>query len=88
MKKYNMRINFFWDDEDDMLEFVFIVPNYVSIENIKETLVKTHHFLDFEDETDIYGINGRCPSTLIDYICEEYGWNWENFSFDIDMNFN
>ena len=88
MKRYSIRINFFWDDGDDMLEFVFVVPNNVTMEEIKETLIKTHNFLDREDETDLYGTSGRCPVTLIDYICKEYGWKWENFSFDIDMNFN
>lgn len=34
------------------------------------------------------GINGRNPVTLLDYICEKYGWSWSDFEFDIDLNFN
>lgn len=88
MKRFSMRINYFWDDEDDMWEFVIVVPNNVTIEEIKETLIKTHDFLDMEYETNLYGTTGRSPVTLLDYVCEEYGWEWEDFSFDIDMNFN
>ena len=88
MKKFNLRINFFWDDEDDMWKFKLTVPNNVKIEEVKEILFKTHEYLDMEDETDLYGTTGRSPVTLLNYICEKYGWSWEDFSFDIDLNFN
>ena len=88
MKKFNLRINFFWDDGDDMWEFSLTVPDNVSIEQIKETLIKTHDYLDMEDETDLYGTAGRSPETLLDYMCEKQGWSWEEFDFDIDLNFN
>lgn len=52
MKKYNVRINFFWDEWDDMREFVVEVPENVTIEEIKETLVKTHICLCKEDYED------------------------------------
>ena len=88
MKKFNLRINFFWDDGDDMWEFRLTVPDNISIEQIKETLIKTHDYLDMEDEMDLYGTTGRHPETLLDYMCKKQGWNWEKFDFDIDLNFN
>lgn len=88
MKKLNLRINFFWDDGDDMWEFILKVPNNVTVDEVKENLTKTHEYLDMGDDTDLYGTSGRNPVTLLDYMCEKHGWSWEDFSFDIDMNFN
>lgn len=88
MKKYNLRMNFFWDDEDDLKEFTIIVPNKTTIEEISKALIDIHRYLDEEDKTETYGRNGRNPETLITYVCEEYGWRWGELEFDIDMNFN
>lgn len=88
MKKFNLRMNFFWDDGDDMRKFRLTVPDNIEIEEVKEILIKTHEYLDIEDETDLYGTTGRTPVTLLDYICKKYGWSWEDFSFDIDLNFD
>lgn len=87
-KTYTIRINFFWDDGDDIWEFKLIVPEDVTVEKIEETLIKEHEFLDMKDETDLYGKAGRSPVTLLDYINEKYGWKWEDFEYDIDLNFN
>ena len=83
-----MRINFFWDDGDDIQEFALTVPDNVNVEEIEEVLFKTHNYLDREDETDLYGTTGRNPETLLDYVCENHEWSWEEFSFDVDLNFN
>ena len=88
MKKYTVRLNFFWDDEDDMMEFTIIVPDNVNPMEIEDALDKEHHFLCFDDEEDRYGIEGSNPETLIGYVCEKYGWTWAEHKFDIDMNFN
>lgn len=88
MKKYNLRIDFFWDDGDDMWEFKIEVPENVTVEEIENILFETHTYLDMEDEIDLYGTNGRTPVTLLDYICKKYGWKWEDFEFDIDLDFN
>ena len=88
MKTLNLRINFFWDDGDDIWEFKLTVPSNVSEIEVTDILKKEHEYLDMEDEEDIYGINGRDPITLLDYICEKYGWSWSDFEFNIDLNFN
>lgn len=96
MKKLNLRINFFLDDEDDIWEFTLTVPDDINVIRVEEILLKAHRYLkaaergrrNAEDETDLYGTNGRNPVTLLDYVCREYGWSWEDYSFDIDLNFN
>lgn len=88
MKKYNLRIYFFWDDCDDVYEFSIDVPQNVTVSEIEEALIESHVYLDTEDETDLYGTTGRNPVTLLDYVCNKHGWHWEDFSFDIDLNFN
>lgn len=88
MKKLNMRINFFWDDEDDIWEFTLTVPDDINVIRVEEVLSKAHQYLDTEDKTDLYGTNGRNPVTLVDYVCREYGWSWVEFTFDIDMSFS
>ena len=87
-KTYTMRINFFWDDGDDMQEFTLTVPENITAAKIEEVLIREHTFLDMEDETDLYGKIGRSPVTLLDYISNKYGWKWEDFKYDIDLNFN
>lgn len=39
MKILNVRLNFFWDDEDDMQEFQLSVPDKVTIDHVEEVLV-------------------------------------------------
>lgn len=87
MKTLNIRITFFWDD-DDIRKFKLTVPSNVSEIEVADTLKKEHEYLDMEDEEDIYGLNGRDPVTLLDYICEKYGWSWSDFEFDIDLTFD
>lgn len=88
MKKYNLRINFFWDNEDDIREFSVFVPNKTTIQEVSEALIDIHRYLDTKDKTETYGRNGRNPETLITYVCEECGWRWERHEFDIDLNFD
>lgn len=88
MKKLTLRINFFWDDGEDMQEFTLKVPSNVTIDQVKDTLIKTHDHLDMNDDTNSYNTSGRNPVTLLDYVCRKHGWEWESLSFDIDLNLN
>ena len=88
MKTLNLRTNFFWDNGDDILEFKLTVPSNISEIEVADILKKEHEYLDMEDNEDIYEINGRSPVTLLDYVCEKYGWSWSDFEFDIDLDFN
>lgn len=87
MRILKLRINFFWDDGDDMKEFNLTVPNNVSNDEIADILEKENKYLCTEDDADIYGIYGRTPETLLNYICDKfYGWSWDDIEFDVDIN--
>lgn len=88
MRTLNIRINFFWDDEDDICNFKLTVPNNVNEIEIVDLIEREHEYLCREDTEDIYGIQGRNPETLINYVCEKYNWEWNKFDFDIDLTFN
>ena len=64
---YTMRINFFWDDGDDIWNFKIIVPENVTINMVEEVLIKSHEILDndgIDEEDENYG---KCQS------CKHYG---------------
>lgn len=88
MKILNVRLNFFWDNEDDMQEFQLSVPDKVTIDNVEKVLLKEHNYLDTEDTSNTYGANGRNPETLINFICQKYGWAYKEMEYDIDLNFD
>ena len=67
MRTLNLRINFFWDDGDDMETFELTVPSNVSNAEILDVLKKEHEYLCEEDEEDVYGKTGRTPETLLNY---------------------
>lgn len=71
-----------------MWEYKLTVPSDVSEIEIADVLKREHEYLDTADEDDIYGVQGRSPETLLDYVCKKYGWSWGDFTFDIDLNFN
>lgn len=86
MTKYNLRINQLWNGEDNVWEFRIVVPNNVTVEEVREVLSKTHELLDKEGSEGIYGNDNRSPVALLDYICEKYGWGWEDFNFDMEFS--
>ena len=95
MKKYNMRINFIrdlCDGENDVWDCIIIVPDDVTIEKIKEELVKAHQYLDNEEanneDDEWYSQDGRVPETLVQYVCEKHNWAYEEIKYDIDVEFD
>lgn len=88
MKTLSVRINFLWDDNNDIKEFKLTVPSNVSTSEVIDVLEKEHKYLDTEDTEEIYGFQGRTPGTLLDYVCEKYGWSWDDYMFDIDIDMN
>ena len=75
MKKYNLRLNFLRDDEDDMRIFSIFVSNKTTLEEISMALIDTHRFLDREDKTETYGRNG----TTDEVMCQKYGRDWKRY---------
>jgi hypothetical protein len=88
MNTYITRLNFFWDDDDDIKEVKIYVPENISDLEVAEILLKEHKFLCKDDDEDFYGTQGKNPETLLDYVCEKYDWRWKEVSFDIDLNFD
>lgn len=85
-KKITVRLNFTWDDCDDIKGAMIYVPECVTEDDVTEEIVNAHNFLCNEDETDIYGIEGRTPGTLLNYVCEKNSWEWFDIEFDVDLN--
>lgn len=87
-KKYTIRLNFFWDEGDDMEEFNLFVPEETTIDEIQETLIKMHNYLCNDDTSGVYDVDGCNPETLLEYTCLNYGWMWNELEFDLDLNFD
>lgn len=89
MSTYIMKLTYLWDGCNDICEIKITVPSNITPLMISEKLQQAHDFLDQEDEEDIYGTQGRCPETLLDYICERNeGWNWSHLQYDGDLIFD
>lgn len=85
MKEMMVRINFTYDDEDNISEFKLTVPQNMTIEMVVKKIIKEHNYLCDKDATDIYGNEGRNPIILIDYICKKYHWGYSELTFDVDI---
>lgn len=88
LKKITVKLNFLWDTEIVTTEVSITVPNTETPETVMKAINEAHSYLCFEDDTDIYGVNGRTAQSLLDYVCEEHNWTWEEINFEIEMNFN
>lgn len=87
MKTLNVKLNFLWDDYNEILRCELHVPVTTNLQDIMYILEKEHEYLTTKDPTDRYGTCGRNPATLLDYVSEKYGWLWTKLCFDIDMDF-
>lgn len=76
-----------WDTEIDSKEFIITVPVNVSIADIETAMKKAHRFLTSEDEEDSYGVYGRTPEFLVEYVCEKNGWLFKKLEFNSIMDF-
>ena len=83
MIKILVRLDFFYDGEDTIDQFILMVTSF---DDVEEELLKAHKYLCEEDETDLYGKHGRIPLTLINYVCEKNGWKYYDLEYDIDLN--
>jgi len=86
MKKHVVKSTFLWDDGNDTGLYLLKTPADVTEPEIKASILVAHKFLCEEDKEDRYGTNGRCSETLLAYLCEKNGWNWEIFEPDIEMD--
>lgn len=86
MKNLNIKIDFEYEDGSETTgEFVLTVPYDATELDVVDILEHEHKYLSKEDEEDFYALHGKVPETLLDYVCEKYGWYWRRFGFDIEM---
>lgn len=52
----------------------FIVFSSDTVEFVTSLILKTQKELNFES-----------PVELMDYVCDVYGWIWEDFEYDIEI---
>lgn len=86
MQIYTIRIQFCYDDRDDSWECVLYIPNHTRPDMAATIIRRVHDYLCNEDTENVYKIQGKSPATLLDYVCEKYGWHWKPFDFDIDLS--
>lgn len=56
MIKILVRLDFFYDGEDTIDQFILMVKSGTSFDDVEEELLKAHKYLCEEDETDLYNI--------------------------------
>ena len=64
MIKILVRLDFFYDGEDTIDQFILMVKSGTSFDYVEEELLKAHKYLCEEDETDLYGKHGRITLTF------------------------
>ena len=77
MKTLNLRINFFWDDGDDIWEFKLTVPSNVSEIKVADILKKEHEYLDMEDQIGSVSFQ---LSLLKDKVDEDMKKEWDEIN--------
>ena len=83
--KRTISITFNWDDGPEQDTVAIFAPSDITNEQIYEKIIDAHNYLSFDDETDIYGTDGRNYETLLTYVCKENHWMWEEFECDMEM---
>lgn len=73
MNRYTLSITTKFKNEDDVWGFIIIAED--SKEFVKEVI---------EENKDMY----KSVVDLMDYICDTYGWKWEDFEHDIEIKMN
>ena len=63
------------------LYFKLIVSNNVTVIKATEIILEKYNE-ESNDRTEDIDI-----CLLMDCICDEYGWKWEDFSYDIELSF-
>lgn len=82
MKEITMKLR---NGSNDTQKFVVMAADDMDNAKVAVILKKEHEYLNGKDSEGIYEIQGKTPETLLDYVCEKYGWTWKPFEFDIDL---
>ncbi len=89
MKKLNVCLSFYDEEGVQIQPCRITVPKNITKEDVEKALVETKQWLEGSEEgADLIGTKGRTPETLLDCVCEKKNWSWEDFPFDLDMEFS
>ena len=88
MRKSVFELSFQWDDGPESKVIVLTVPENVTDNDIIGVLKATHQELcEDKDGEDVYGTCGRCPETLMTYVCKnKKDWSWDEPDFALDLD--
>ncbi len=82
---YQVKLVFLWDTDQDVKDAMITVPMGTDIETVRHALQNKHAGLD---GVEAYFEQGRNPETLLNEVCRENGWTWEETRFDLVETFN
>ena len=77
MNRYSLRFDWKFNGEPDYWEMVVLSDD--SKEYVTEVIKNYQKNNNVEFES---------PVELMDTVCDEYGWQWENFYHDIELSFD
>lgn len=89
MKKLNVCLSFYDEDGVQIKICQMTVPKNIAKNDVEKALAETKEWLETSEEGDeLLSIAGRTPEVLLDCVCEKKNWSWEDFPFDLDMEFS
>lgn len=72
MNKYTLKIKTTFNNEPDYWRFIIFSDE--TIEYVTSVISSISAKINFESPVD-----------LMDYVCENYHWKWEDFEYDIEI---
>lgn len=85
MKKHIVNLFFNWDEGNEGGLYEVETPDNVTDFDLRVDIEEAHDFLCEEDEECRYENNGRDPETLLEYLSEKNGWDWNSLEPDIEI---
>ncbi len=83
-----MMQHFHEDEERQVKEFNLTVPASVELMRVVDVLSEEHEKLTAELPFGKYGEDGNSPITLLQFVCDKYGWEWSEMKYHIDLQFD
>lgn len=85
---YMVKLTFHEDEERQVKEFNLTVPASVELMRVVDVLSEEHEKLTAELPFGKYGEDGNSPITLLQFVCDKYGWEWSEMKYHIDLQFD
>lgn len=84
---YIVKLTFNDDEGKQIKEANLTVPVHMSLTEVVGILNNEHMMLNEKMPDGPYGKEGWRPCVLLQYVCDKYGWDWEDICYHIDMEF-